>query len=145
MTDIEQAKNALGGHSLALCKNGKIIITDLRGVAPMLNFIKNGEELSGYSAADKVVGKAAAALFIKAGVKEIYAEVLSQSGLEFLTEHNVKISYGKLIPFIENRKKDGLCPMESVVQNQTDVETCFNLIANKFASLSSASAASSSR
>ena len=50
-----------------------VITSDKRGVAPMLDFLREGKRFVGYSAADRVVGKSAAMLFIKAGIKEIYA------------------------------------------------------------------------
>ena len=78
MTDIELAKENLSGHTLALCKDGNIITSDKRGVAPMVDFLREGYDLSGYSAADKVIGKSAAMLFIKAGVKNIFAGVISE-------------------------------------------------------------------
>ena len=71
MSDIENAKNALDGHSLALCRDGEIITSDLRGVAPMLSFLDNKTDLSGFSAADLIVGKAAALMCVKAGIKEV--------------------------------------------------------------------------
>ena len=40
MTDIELAKENLSGHTLALCKDGNIITSDKRGVAPMVDFLR---------------------------------------------------------------------------------------------------------
>ena len=36
MADIELAKNALEGHSIALCRNGEVIVDDGRGISPMM-------------------------------------------------------------------------------------------------------------
>ena len=59
-TDIELAKEALAGHSIALAKDGAVMTDDKRGVAPMLGFIAENVNLKGYFVADKIVGKAAA-------------------------------------------------------------------------------------
>lgn len=42
MTDIEKAVSCLPGHTLALCKNGEVILSDKRGVAPMADFCRRG-------------------------------------------------------------------------------------------------------
>ena len=77
MTDLQTAITHLAGHTLALCKGEDILTSDKRGVAPMLGWIREGRDLHGYTAADRVVGKAGAMLFVKAGVCEIYAQTLS--------------------------------------------------------------------
>ncbi len=106
MSDIENAKNALDGHSLALCRDGEIITSDLRGVAPMLSFLDNKTDLSGFSAADLIVGKAAAMLFVKAGIKEVFGRVMSKSGRDFLIRHGIECSYGAGCEKIIKRKSD---------------------------------------
>lgn len=62
--------------------------------------------------ADKVVGKAAAALLILGMVAEVYAEAISTPALEFLNDHQVPVTFMEEIPFVMNRQKDGWCPME---------------------------------
>jgi hypothetical protein len=75
--DAEAARDALlrGSHSCVLVKDGAIRASDLRGIAPMAGFIDGGLDLRGSSAADRIVGKAAALLFALAGVSEVYAIV----------------------------------------------------------------------
>lgn len=131
MTDLEQAIQALDGHSLALCKDGGIITSDKRGVAPMVGFIRDGRDLRGYSAADKVVGKAAATLFIKAGITALYAGTLSKSAKALLESHGVETSFDNLTEYIINRDKTGLCPMEQTVLDTDDIEEGTKLIMQK--------------
>lgn len=45
----------------------------------MMRFIAEGRDLSGCSAADVIVGKASAMLFVKAGINEVYGKVMSPS------------------------------------------------------------------
>lgn len=131
MTDLAVAKNALLNHTLALAKDGEIITSDKRGVAPMVDFLREGKELSGFSAADKVVGKAAAMLFIKAGIKKLYAETVSKSAKELLESFDVGLSFKTLVPYIINRDKTGMCPMESTVLSVFDVDAGVELIFEK--------------
>ena len=60
-----------------------------RGVKPLLDFIENGPNLRGFSAADKIVGKAAALLYVLLGVKEVYAPVMSETALYTLAHNGI--------------------------------------------------------
>ena len=62
MTDLMLAKEELSRHTLALAKDGEVITSDKRGVAPMVDFLREGKSFSGFFAADKVIGKAAAGI-----------------------------------------------------------------------------------
>lgn len=117
MTDTETAKAVLasGEYTIVLCRNSDIVTSKKSGIAPMLDFIERGIELDGYSAADKIVGKAAALLFVLVGIKAVYAEVLSESGAETLRSHAVPFSCGTLCSEIKNREGTGICPMEQTV------------------------------
>lgn len=131
MNDIEAAIINLEGNTLALCKDGNVIVSDKRGVAPMVDFLRDGREFSGYCAADRVVGKATAMLFVKAGIKEVYAEVISESAEAFLKSHGIRCSFDKRTERIMNHAKNGPCPMESLVAEIDDVETGVVMITNK--------------
>ena len=135
MTDLEIAKQNLDGHTLCLCKDGKIVHSEKRGVAPMVDFIAENVNLSGYSVADLVVGKAVAMLFVKCGIVAVYAKTLSQSGKQFLEKHNVRCQYQTLVDKIVNREGNDICPMEKTVFNCNDVEEAYQLIATKLAAM----------
>ncbi len=132
MTDIQLAIRALEGHTLALVKDGELLISDMRGVAPMVEFIRGGTDLSGFSAADKVVGKAAAMLFVKAGIKEVYAENISVSAKTFFLRHGVRFSFKTEAEYIVNRDNTGLCPMEGAVLNTDDIDEGVRLVFEKY-------------
>ena len=93
-----------------------------RGVKPLLSLLDSSIDLSLASASDKVVGKAAAMLYVKLGIKELYASVLSKPALEVLTKNGISAEYGELVEAIRNRSGDGFCPMESAVINITDID-----------------------
>ncbi len=135
MTDLEYAKSELANHTLVLCKERSLITSDKHGVAPMLDFLSDELDLSGYSAADIVVGKAVAMLFVLAKIKEVHAEVLSFEGKEYLEKNNIKVTYNKLIPHILNRTKDDLCPMEKVVHSLDNPSEAFVALKNKILEL----------
>lgn len=131
MTDLENAIKNLSGHTLSLCKNGNIITSDKRGIAPMINYLQEEKDLNGYSAADRVVGKAVAMLLIKAGIKEIFAQTLSRRALAILNAHSVAVYYNELTDFIINRDRTGMCPMEKTVENIDDIEDGYKALVCK--------------
>lgn len=131
MTDIEKAKETLCNHSIALCKNGSVITSDKRGVAPLAEFIQHGTDISGFSAADKVVGKAAAMLMIKADIREVFALTISESTEKLLKNHGVRVSFRTRAERIMNRDKTGACPMESAVADTDDIESGCKIIFEK--------------
>ncbi len=134
MSDIEKAKKLLSGGNFTcvLCKGDTSYTSTGKGVSPMLTFLENGTELRGFSAADKIVGKAAAMLFVCAGVTEVFAEVMSKAALNYLKERGIACSYGVLTDKIINRKGDGLCPMELAVIDIDDEKLGFSAIKNRF-------------
>lgn len=134
MSDIEKAKKLLSGGNFTcvLCKGDTSYTSTGKGVSPMLTFLENGTELRGFSAADKIVGKAAAMLFVCAGVTEVFAEVMSKAAVNYLNERGITCSYGVLTDKIINRKGDGLCPMELAVIDIEDEKLGFSAIKNRF-------------
>ena len=68
--DLKKAIDILnsGQYTCVLCKDNEIHISTERGVKPLLEWLESGIALKGFSAADKVVGKAAAFLYVLLGV-----------------------------------------------------------------------------
>jgi hypothetical protein len=117
MTDIEYAKKRLnsGSYSCVLVKNDIIYTSTLSGISPLVTFLDAGTDLKGFSAADKIIGKAAALLFVLAGVREVYGQTMSERAAAVLKRYGIVFSYGSLIPEIINRQGTGMCPMEKTV------------------------------
>ena len=109
----------------------------MRGVAPLLKWLDEGINLQGFSAADKVVGKGAAYLYILLEVKEIYANVISRPALDTLKKHNIPTSYAILTEAVKNRDNTGLCPIESAVMNIDNPHDALTAIRNKLELLKS--------
>ena len=131
MTDLQTAKNNLEGHTVCLCKDGKCLFSEKRGIAPMMDFIADGVDLSGYSVADLVVGKAAAMLFVKCGIKRVFAKTLSEHAKKVFELFGVDYEYETLTPKIINRDGTDICPMEKAVLGTDDVEEAYFILQNK--------------
>lgn len=132
MKDIDKAKNLLvGDTTCVLVKGDKTITSTKTGIAPVMEMIENKIDLTGFSVADKIVGKAAAMLFKKVGIVEVYAQVLSVAGKDYLDSQSITNSAGKIVDYIINRAKTGMCPMEETVKDITDYEKAYLALKEK--------------
>lgn len=122
MTDLDNARRILeqGGYTCVLCKGARILRDTRRGVKPLLELLDSGEDLREFSAADKVVGKAAAHLYHLMGVRAVHAGVISEPAKAVLEGRGIQVSFDKCVPCIQNRTQTGLCPMESAVWDISD-------------------------
>ena len=135
--DLEKAKNLLaeGNYTCVLCKGETIHTSYSRGVKPLLDLLTEKEDLQGFSAADKVVGKAAALLYALLGVSEVYAGIVSEVALIAFATHQITVFYDTLVPAIRNRTNTGFCPMEESVWYCDNPEEAVELIQAKLAAL----------
>ncbi len=118
-------------YSLVLKKDDDLITGHERGVKMLLMLLQIGNDYSGYVAADKVIGKGAAFLYVLLRIKEIHAGVISEPALAVLKEHDVVTIYEELVPMIRNRDNTGFCPMEQTVLEETDPQTAFRKLLEK--------------
>ncbi len=125
MNYYEKAVRTLkeGDYTCVICGDNVEYTSTLRGVQPLLTPYEQGKRFAGCAAADRVVGKAAAFLYVLLGVERVYAEIVSKPAKEVFEKHGIELSYDLLTELIENRTKTGLCPMESAVID-LDEPTC---------------------
>ena len=137
--DFQKAKEEYnkGQYTLVICKDEDIVTSDITGIKPLINLIEEKKEYKGYSAADKIVGRAAAFLYTLLEVKNIYGEIMSKGATEILKNAKINFEYKTLTDFIENRKKDGMCPMDEAVKNINDPKEAYEAIKEKIKFLQS--------
>ena len=137
--DLEKAKVEYntGKYTLVICKDEDIIKSDLTGIRPLMKLIDDKKECKGYSAADKIVGRAAAFLYTLLGIKNVYGEIMSKGAIEILKKNGIYYEYKTLTDYIENRKKNGICPMDDAVKEIEDAKTACEAIRNKMKFLQS--------
>ena len=82
--------------------------------------------LQGAVIADKVIGKVAGSILAVAGVKEIYADVMSQYAIPVLEENGIQYEYKNLVDYIQNNDKTGMCPMENKYKEEKDLHKIFD-------------------
>ncbi len=123
MSDSERAKSLLANDpalTCVLCHGDTVYTSAARGISPMLDFADAGIALSGFAAADRIVGKAAAMLFVLAGVASVYASVITPEAVTLLASRGIPSEWETLSDRIVNRTGNGPCPMEAAVQNLSD-------------------------
>lgn len=137
MSDLVCAKALLGdgGYTVVLCRDDVTHTDTRRGVAPLLALLDGGVDVAGFAAADRVVGKAAAFLYLRLGVTAVHATVMSQPAYDLLTAHGVAATCDTPVPAIRNRAGDGFCPMETVTLPLTDVSEAETAIRRRLAEL----------
>ncbi|MBE6928021.1 MAG: DUF1893 domain-containing protein [Ruminococcaceae bacterium] len=117
MSDLQRAIRILkeGEYTCAIVKGESVHTSTLRGVKPLMQYLKRNTDLKDACAADRVVGKATAFLYVLLQVKAVYARVMSESALQVLWKHHVQTDAEHIVPYIINRKRDGMCPFEEAV------------------------------
>ncbi len=133
MTELERAKARLseGDCTCVLCRGDEVYISAERGVKPLVAWRESGKDFRGFFAADKVVGRATAFLYVLLGVKAVYAHVLSKAAMQVLNEHGIAVEYGTLVEHIINRQGNGICPFEACVLHEQDANAAYGAIRRK--------------
>lgn len=138
MKDIKQIL-LKENHSLVVkTATGETFAFDGRGIKDLLQLLRSPAHLlDGAEVADKVVGKAAAALIILGGVKHAYAETISQPALRLLASSapQTTVTYGDKVEHIVNRTQTGWCPMELACKDADTPEECLARIQAKLQEL----------
>jgi iron complex outermembrane receptor protein/vitamin B12 transporter len=114
-----------GSEVRTFVRQGVVDLFDLYGQEPAF--------LDGAFVADKVVGKAAAALILLGEVKAVYAGIISEPALDLFRNSGVAVEYGRKVPFIENLRKTGWCPLEAACYGINTLEEIYSAIQNLLA------------
>lgn len=110
--------------------------SNLKGLAPLLKPLReNPDFFEDAVIVDRVIGKSAAFLLIKGRIKKLHALILSQHALDLLNQHQIPVTYDKLVPYIINNTNTGMCPMEASVLHETDPDKAMQILIDKVESM----------
>lgn len=130
MSDIENVKKRLlesDASLVVMYSDGRIIEYYSSRVKDIVSILKKDKNaLKGAVVADKVIGKVAASLLIKAGVKKLYANVISEYAISVLEKYEVDYTYNEKVEYIINNEKTGMCPMENKFKEENDIQIIYN-------------------
>ena len=129
------------GHSLVLkTDTDEILVFNGRGIKDLMQLLQSQTSLNilkGAILADKVVGKAAAALMILGKIKAVYAENISEPALQLFASSapEIEVTYYNKVEYIINRPKTGWCPMELACKDAKTPTECLMKIKAKLIEL----------
>ncbi|MBQ9602816.1 MAG: DUF1893 domain-containing protein [Paludibacteraceae bacterium] len=113
------------GLSLLVYNNGELTTHANRGIQDLLQLIsEHPERLDGAVAADKIIGKSAAAIMIVGGVKEVHTNLICTPARELFEKEGVLVFATEEVPMILNRDKSGMCPMDTQIANIESIDEC---------------------
>lgn len=129
MTNLEVVKERLYSTNASLVvqyANGEVKEYYQNRIKDIKEILQNDKQaLQGATIADKVIGKVASSILVVAGVKEIYADVMSKYAIPVLKENDVGYEYKNLVEYVQNNDKTGMCPMESKYREEIDIDKIY--------------------
>lgn len=131
--DGEQMLGMLNENGLSLLVRNRGITTQHqnRGVKDLLQLIQQDpKRLQGAVVADKIIGKAAAALMIAGGVKKVYTNIICTPARELFEQAGVEVHATQEVEQILNNDKSAQCPIDSRLNDATTVEECVEILKN---------------
>lgn len=71
---------------------------------------------------DKIMGNAAALLSVKAACRKVYSPLGSELAIKTLSNYDVEYHLTEIVPHIQNRSQEDMCPMEKLSINKSPEE-----------------------
>lgn len=119
-----------------LSENGMVRTSNAIGIKPLMVELRADQNAFHHAViADKVVGKAAALLAVLGNADAVFGIVMSDGAVSVLENNQIPFSFEERVPYIENRTKDGICPMEETVQSVEDPKEAFAALEETIARL----------
>ena len=101
-------------NTLRVYENSKLIFaSDKDRLLPLVEYIdKFASNHRDVVIFDKIMGRAAALLCIKADCREVYSPLGSQLAIELLEQYGIGHHLSRIVPCIQKPNQEGMCPME---------------------------------
>ena len=115
--------------SLLVYNHGELTDYHQRGVRDLLMLVQDEpERLQGAIVADKMIGKASAALIVLGGVEEVHTNIICTPAKELLQSAGIQLFFAEEVPYIINRAKTGQCPLDSRLSEVSAPSDCLPVI-----------------
>lgn len=117
------------GLSLLVYNHGELTTHANRGVQDLLQLIsEQPERLHGAVIADKIIGKAAAALMATGGVKEVHTNIICTPAKQLFESQGILVFATEEVPMILNRDKSSMCPIDTQIADIESIEECVAIL-----------------
>ena len=135
LNDIELAREILtnSDYSIVVIRYGKIILKKKgNGVRPILETIDElKDDLKDTVIGDRILGKASALMLRYSKVKAAYSPQATKTAIALLIMGGIPCQVDELVPFIQNRSKDGMCPFEKMLKDIDSPEEAYGILMEK--------------
>ena len=103
-------------NTLQVYKDNKLVFaSDKERLLPLIEYIDTfASKYKQVVVFDKIMGRAAALLCIKANCKEVYSPLGSELSIEVLNQNNIKHHLIEIVPYIQKANRKEMCPMEKL-------------------------------
>ena len=129
MTELKEMLKREDVRGVVRSADGRLKEFRRQGVADLFQLLTSEPAfLQGATMADRVVGRGAALLMVKGGVKEVFTFVLSQPALDVFRQAGITVTYDTLQPNIINRTGTDICPVEKLTADTADPDEAFRRI-----------------
>lgn len=98
MDDSLAAKKILDdGNICVLCYKGMVFTNNKKGIIPLMEFLDSKFDFSMFSSAHDYIDLHEAILYIKLGIKNIYANKLTNSAKDLFKKHEIVCHYSEIV------------------------------------------------
>lgn len=122
------------GLSLLVYNNDSLTTHANRGVQDLLQLIsEQTERLQGAVVADKIIGKAAAAIMATGGVREVHTNIICTPAKKLFEQQGILVFATEEVPMILNRDRSSMCPIDTQIADIESIEECVALLQARLA------------
>ena len=120
---IAEMKTLVAGGKACVVARGGVIVRQLegRGIGPILEATDiDSRAFAGAIVYDKIVGRAAAAVYVTGHAAQVCADVMSEEAFALLEKNGIRARAAVRAANIINREKTGICPLEKAIEGMED-------------------------
>lgn len=122
------------GLSLLVFNHDSLTTHANRGVQDLLQLIsEQPERLNGAVVADKIIGKAAAAIMATGGVREVHTNIICTPARELFEKEGILVFATEEVPMILNRDRSSMCPIDTQIADIESIEECVAILQARLA------------
>jgi len=122
------------GLSLLVYNNDSLTTHANRGVQDLLQLIsEQPERLQGAVVADKIIGKAAAAIMATGGVREVHTNIICTPAKKLFEQQGILVFATEEVPMILNRDRSSMCPIDTQIADIESIEECVAVLQARLA------------
>lgn len=115
--------------SCAIIRDDEMFFYHKKGIADLYQvFHETPQILEGAEVLDRIVGKGAATLMVAGKIARLQTPVISEPAFKLLQNAGIEVEYTEKVPYIINRRGDGMCPLEQRCKDTDNISQLLSII-----------------